>query len=89
VTRFACIGCGAVLTADLVEVPMPEFEVDDSGDEMLVPLMARGTYAADAAPFGPPSVPVTPELARLPEGGRTSRCGVRSMSREGRSERSS
>jgi hypothetical protein len=53
------------LTGELIEVPLPDCESDDSGDEVPAPLMDRGTYAVDPKPFGPPIVPATPELLRL------------------------
>lgn len=63
-TRFRCARCGAELTSDLVEIPLPDFEIDDDADDP-TPLMPRGTYAVEPAPFGPPYVPATRELAQL------------------------
>lgn len=52
---FACVGCDAVLSADVSRVALPVHAHQKWGNGVLLPvLMDPGTYAVDPAPRGPP-----------------------------------
>ncbi|GAB2871683.1 hypothetical protein GCM10027074_44140 [Streptomyces deserti] len=51
---FACAGCGAVLTAPVSQVALPEHAHHTYGHGLLPALMEPGMYAVDPEPSGPP-----------------------------------
>ncbi|MFE2290530.1 hypothetical protein [Streptomyces sp. NPDC059452] len=52
---FACVGCGARLTAPLSQVALPAHAHQKYGNGVQLPvLMASGTFAVDPEPWGPP-----------------------------------
>ncbi|MCZ4102706.1 hypothetical protein C8250_040440 [Streptomyces sp. So13.3] len=51
---FACVGCGAVLTAPLSRVALPDHAHQSYGYGLFPVLMDPGTYAVDPEPSGPP-----------------------------------
>jgi hypothetical protein len=72
VTSFGCATCGAVLTGALVEVPMPNRQVDEVDNRSPAPpRMLPGTFAVDPLPFGPPYVPMAEDSkVRVSDGSR-------------------
>lgn len=53
-TVFACVGCDTALTVPVSRVALPAHSDQRCSGVVLGPLMARGTYAVDPYPFGPP-----------------------------------
>ncbi|KAB2340160.1 hypothetical protein [Actinomadura rudentiformis] len=53
-TVFACVRCGAVLTAPVSQVALPVQARQIYGHDLLPALMEPGTYAVEPEPSGPP-----------------------------------
>jgi hypothetical protein len=58
VAVFACRRCGALVSGDVEEVPLPDQAPAAGTRRESQPRMMPGTFAVDPEPFGPPYVPI-------------------------------